>query len=129
MGASFASRVFRWAGIYGILVLTPLYFLEGELSRRYPPPITHPENFYGFIGVALAWQLAFLVIARDVQRFRPLMLPAVAEKLLAGGPIVSLCWQGRTDLSALPPALIDLLLGTLFAVSYYRTRSANLPAA
>jgi hypothetical protein len=31
--------------------------------------------------VALAWQVAFLIIARDVQRYRLFMLPAILEKL------------------------------------------------
>jgi hypothetical protein len=60
----FARRLFLLAGIYGILVLAPQYFLEAKLGQDYPPPITHPEQFYGFIGVALAWQAAFLLISR-----------------------------------------------------------------
>jgi hypothetical protein len=60
----FAKRVFFRAGVYGLIVLVPLYFLEDRLGRIFPPPLTHPEDFYGFIGVALAWQLAFLTISR-----------------------------------------------------------------
>jgi hypothetical protein len=52
----FARLIFTAAGIYGIVVLTPLYFLEGWLGRNAPPPITHPEFYYAFVGVALAWQ-------------------------------------------------------------------------
>src|SRR5689334_16082459 len=69
----FASRVFLGAGIYGVIALLPQYFLEKKLGQDFPPPLTHPEHFYGFIGVALAWQLVFLTISRDVQRYRPLM--------------------------------------------------------
>ena len=66
----FASRTFFIAGIYGLLALVPMYFLEGRIGRDYPPPINHPEHFYGFLGVAVAWQAAFLVIGRDPVRFR-----------------------------------------------------------
>jgi hypothetical protein len=58
---TFAKRVFFLAGVYGILALTPMYFLEARLGRDFPPPITHPEHFYGFVGVALAWQVLFAV--------------------------------------------------------------------
>ena len=76
----FATWVFRIAGIYGLLVMTPQYFLEAQIGRDQPPPITHPEFFYGFVGVAVAWQLAFLVISLDPARYRLLMLPAIVEK-------------------------------------------------
>jgi len=56
----FAKVVFLVAGIYGLIVLLPLYFMEAQTGRDYPPPITHPEYYYGFIGVAVAWQLVFL---------------------------------------------------------------------
>ena len=42
-GARFASRVFRIAAIYGLIVLLPQYFMEGRIGRDTPPPITHPE--------------------------------------------------------------------------------------
>ena len=42
----FARRVFLLAGIYGLFVLLPQYFLEDRTGRDYPPPITHPD-FYG----------------------------------------------------------------------------------
>ena len=42
--------------------------------------ITHPEYFYGFIGVGLAWQVAFLIIATDPRRYRPLIIPSIIEK-------------------------------------------------
>ena len=60
-----ARRLFLIAGIYGLAVILPQYFLEARVGRDYPPAITHPEYFYGFLGVAAAWQVAFLVIATD----------------------------------------------------------------
>ena len=53
-----ARRIFRWAGIYGLIVLVPALFLEARVGIDAPPPITHPEYYYGFIGLAIAWQLA-----------------------------------------------------------------------
>ena len=55
----FARWVFLISGIYGVLVLAPQYFLEQRLSRDYPPALTHPELYYGFIGTALAFQVLF----------------------------------------------------------------------
>jgi hypothetical protein len=73
--------VFAIAGICGLLVVPPLYFLFDMIGRQTPPPITHTEFYYGFAAVTLAWQLAFLVIASDPARFRLLMFPAIVEKL------------------------------------------------
>ena len=122
----FARRVFLVAGIYGLIVLFPLYFLEGAIGQAYPPPITHPDHFYGFVGVALTWQLVFLMIARDVQRFRPIMLVAVLEKLSYGVATMVLFAGGRVAGSG--AGGIDLLLALLFAVSYRATRPEADPS-
>ncbi len=39
----FAKIVFWCAGIWGILVLTPLYFMFDVIGRQDPPPITIPR--------------------------------------------------------------------------------------
>jgi hypothetical protein len=39
---TFARRVFMGAGIYGVVALAPLYFLEERIGRDLPPAITHP---------------------------------------------------------------------------------------
>ena len=115
----FARRVFFVAGIYGILALVPMYLLEDRLV----PPLTHPEHFYGFVGVALAWQVLFLVLSRDPVRYRPMMIPAVLEKLAFGIAVLVLFAQGRVGGSVLGPAGIDLVLAGLFGVAYLRTPS------
>ena len=33
---TFAKRVFTWAGIFGLTVMTPMYFLEPQKSQRNP---------------------------------------------------------------------------------------------
>jgi hypothetical protein len=118
---TFARRVFTVAAVYGILALAPMYFMEARIGRDYPPPITHPEHFYGFIGVALVWQFAFLLIARDPMRFRPLMPVAVLEKLAFGVPCLILYVGGRIAPAVLAFGLLDLVLGVLFVISYLKT--------
>lgn len=117
----FAKIVFWVAAIWGLLVLTPLYFLFDSIGHKNPPPITHPDFFYGFVGVALAWQIAFIVIASDPVRFRPLMIPSVFEKLSYAVAVFVLVSQGRVHKPALVFGAVDLLFGILFGVSYFRT--------
>src|SRR5215475_4169582 len=100
----FAKTVFLVAGIYGLIVLLPQYFLEAKTGHDYPPPITHPELYYGFIGVTVAWQVVFLVLSRDPERYRPLMIPAVLEKAVWVVAVAALYWQQRIALVMLPLA-------------------------
>jgi hypothetical protein len=123
----FAKIVFRIAGIWGVLIIAPLYFLFDLISRNDPPPITHPGFFYGFAGLALAWQFVFLVIATDPARYRPLMLPSMLEKFSYGIAVVVLVLQGRTRSSDLIFAATDLLLGVLFVLAYLKTPRALTP--
>jgi hypothetical protein len=120
---SFATRVFRIAGIYGLIVLVPQYFLEAHVGRTSPPPITHPEYYYGFIGVALAWQIAFFLISSDPVRYRPLMVAAILEKATFSVATVVLFAAGRLSAQMLGAGLLDMLLGILFMIAYVRTPS------
>jgi hypothetical protein len=86
----FAKWIFLIAGIYGLLIITQLYWREAQIAQDYPPPITHPEYFYGFISVAVAWQLLFILLSRDPIRYRALMLPAIFEKWAYGVALVTL---------------------------------------
>jgi len=117
----FARVVFWVAGIWGFLVLTPLYFLFDVIGRKDPPAITHPGFYYGFVGVGLAWQLAFLVIGGDPVRFRPMMIPSIVEKFTYGIAVVVLVVQGRMHSSDLVFGGTDLLLGLLFIAAYLKT--------
>ena len=121
----FAARIFLGAGIYGIVALLPQYFLEEKLGRDFPPPLTHPEQFYGFIGVALAWQVAFLLIARDVRRYRLMMIPAVLEKLAFGVAALVLYAQGRVAALVAGAGTIDLILAVLFALAFRASRNVD----
>jgi len=117
----FSKRVFAAAGIWGVLVVTPLYFAIDEMGRRFPPAITHREFYYGFAGVTLAWQLAFFVIASDPVRFRPLMPVAVFEKFIWIAALVVLYAQNHVGSSAGLFGATDLLFGALFVVAYFTT--------
>jgi hypothetical protein len=92
-----AKLVFRIAGIYGFIVLLPKYFSEAKTGRDFPPPITHPEYYYGFIGVALTWQLLFLLLSTDPVRYRLMMIPAMFEKIVFVVPVVILYFQHRAS--------------------------------
>ncbi len=117
----FASRLFLLAGIYGIVGLVPQYFMEAKIGRDNPPPITHPEFFYGFLGVALAFQFLFLIIARDPQRYRMAMLPGALEKIGFGAAGVALWLQARAPTQMLAFGILDLVFAALFLEAFRRT--------
>ena len=120
----FAKRVFLIAGIYGLIVLLPQYVLLERNGRDFPPPITHQEYYYGFIGVAVVWQIVFLVLSKDPVRYRPMMIPAILEKVSFGIPVVALFMLNRVSGAMLGAAAVDLSLGSLFIVAYLGTPSA-----
>jgi len=51
-----AKGVFIVAGVWGIVVLTPFYWLVDLTGRHYSVPTEYPHFFYGFFSVAIAWQ-------------------------------------------------------------------------
>jgi hypothetical protein len=118
----FAKSVFLLAGLWGVLLLVPLYFLFDLIGEQDPPPITHPAFYYGFVGVALAWQVAFFIIALDPVRLRPIMIPAILEKLGYGCAVVALYLQGRMHPQDLAFGIADLLFVVLFAWAFVQTR-------
>lgn len=122
---TFARYVFRGAGLLGLIAVLPMYFLEGRIGRDQPPAIAHPEFFYGFVGVVISWQVAFLVIAQDPKRFRPLMVPAVLEKATYGVAVVALFASGRVAMPILITGLIDSALGVLFVLAYLKSSQAR----
>jgi hypothetical protein len=93
------------------------------IGRNDPPPITHPGFFYGFVGIGLAWQVAFIIIATDPVRFRPLFIPSILEKVSWGASVIVLVLQGRMHKSDLVFAGTDLLLGVLFVIAWFKTSS------
>ena len=116
----FAKIVFLAAGVWGIALLTPLYFLDA-IGRQHSSPITYPQFFYGFLAVTMAWQFAFLVIGSDPAQFRWMMIPSVAEKFIYVLSMGVLYSEGRirvTDVMIVAP---DLLLCVLFIIAFATT--------
>ena len=118
----FAQVVFIGAGIWGIAVLTPFYWLVDVTGRQYDAPTTYPHFFYGFVAVALAWQIAFLVIGSNPMRFRALMIPGMLEKLGYVATLAVLYGQGRIASVDAQAAVPDGLIGLLFIVAFVKTR-------
>jgi hypothetical protein len=119
----FTKIVFWIAGIWGVLILAPLYFMFSLIGRQDPPPITHPAFYYGFVGAGLAWQIAFLIIASNPARFRPLMIACVIEKFSYATALIALYWQRRLHPSDLTFGLVDLLFGVLFVFAFLKTKA------
>jgi hypothetical protein len=117
----FAKIVFWIAGIWGVLVLTPLYFMFDVIGQKDPPPITHPAFYYGFVSVGLAFQVVFFVIARDPVRLRPMMIPSVLEKFGYGATLIVLFLQHRLHPQDLALGGVDLLFGVLFLAAFFKT--------
>jgi hypothetical protein len=121
----FARWSFLAAGIYGVLILLPGFFLESQIADDSPPAITHPEFYYGFYGCALAWQFGFLLIAWNPKRFRPLMLVGALEKLSFFVACVALYLTGRLSVGGpLIGSMVDGALMVLFIVAWLRTGTA-----
>jgi glucan phosphoethanolaminetransferase (alkaline phosphatase superfamily) len=121
----FARIVYYIAGIYGIIALFSLYFMEAKTGRDYPPAITHPEFYYGFVGIGLAFQLVFLIIARNPAKYRALMPVTVSEKLVFVVPTMILYFQNRLALPLFAAGLIDLVFGLLFVAAFLKTEAAS----
>ena len=113
-----ARRLFRWAAIYGVIVLVPLYFL--------PPPVQRAEAYYGFIGSALAFQLFYWTIGGDPLRYRALMPIGAVAKLSFAIPALTLFAIGRLDAATAIPVSIDVLLAFGFLWAWRSLR--NPPA-
>ncbi len=121
----FARIVFICAGIWGLAVLTPLYWLVDITGRHYTAPSDSPHFFYGFIGVALAWQIAFLIIGSDPARFRALMIPGIIEKFGFVTTLIVLYSLGRIPMMDAQAAVPDGLIGMLFVAAFVMTGSPS----
>ena len=124
----FARIVFVGAGIWGLAVLTPLYWLIDVTGRHYPPPADYPHFFYGFLSVALAWQIAFLIIGINPLFFRALMIPSILEKFGWVATLAVLYGQSRISAIDAQAAIPDLVLGILFVAAFVKTGTVVKPA-
>ena len=120
----FARMVFLAAGVWGVLIVTPLYFLYHTVGRQYPPPITHPDFYYGFVKRCnVARQVAFPLIGTDPIRFRPLMIAAILEKVGYLATLSTLYLQGRLQFGQLVVVSPDAIFGLLFVAALITTSS------
>lgn len=121
----FAKFTFRFAGAWGMLVIVPMYFLYHEIGRKDPPALSHPHFYFGWLGVTLAWQVLFLMLAVDPVRYKPMMIPAMLEKLGYVLAVLVLAGMRRVGLSQAMTALPDAILFLLFAIAYVKTPAAR----
>ena len=77
--------------------------------------------YYGFIGLALTWQLVFLLLSTDPVRYRLMMIPSMFEKVVFVVPVVILFYQHRVSPVIFGVSLVDLVLGVFFLISYIKT--------
>src|SRR5579871_1767828 len=96
--------------------------MAGVIGRTDPPAITHLEYYFGFLNVTLAWQVAFFILARDPIRFRPMIVAAIAEKVLFFASIIVLRFFGLASTAECVAASPDLVLGGLFTIAYGKTK-------
>jgi hypothetical protein len=127
MTIKFARCLFLGAGIYGMAVITPMFFLETLIGEYDPPSITHAEFYYGFVCTAFAWQLVYLMMFRDPLRLRPMLIPAILGKAGFAISVLVLFAQGRLKAQNLILPSIDLVLAALFAWAYIALRSYPHP--
>lgn len=120
----FVRIVFWITGAWGLLILTPLYFFFDTIGRKTPPPTAHPFLYYGFVGAALAWQVAFFAIGGDPGRFRPRMISAPSWRSFSmafRSPVLNL--DRRTPRNEMA-GLFDLVFGVLFIISFPEIEAA-----
>lgn len=110
---AFVRRVFYCAAAWGLLSLPPMLFQE-------PPGLTEPAFYYGFIGVALAFQLVFAAIGREPERLRYLIAPCLFEKLSFVLSTFLLWHKGRAGAPIIYGAAADGVLSLLFIAAYFK---------
>ena len=118
----FARWIFRIAGVYGIIVMTPMLFMERQIA----PGAAHPVFFYAWIGVNLAWQILFIVLAATPSRYRSMMPVCVLQKATAVIAIPWLYALGRVGGMWLGAAATDLGFAVLFLIAHRVTPGASL---
>jgi hypothetical protein len=125
-GVKFARWVFLVAAVWGVLVLTPMYFLYDGAGAQTPTALTNPDFYYGFASVALAWQVLFFFVSTNPARYRPIIIPSLLEKFGYVATLGFLFMQKRVAPTLLPFAAADLVLGVLFAVAFLKLHGSRV---
>lgn len=111
------------AGISGIILLFPLYFMQTETGET---AISHPAFYYGFIGVALAFQVLFIIISFDLAKYRMAIIPCFIEKFAFAVPVIILFSQSRVSDTIFWAGIMDLILGILFVIVFISSPQRRL---
>ncbi len=118
----FTKTVFWIAAIYGLILLIPMYFLMSTIGEEAPPSISHPEFYYGFVGVTILWQCIFVLIAINPLRYQTIIRIAILEKFTYTVQVLILYSMGKVQPNILGTALADPIFGILFILAYFRMR-------
>ncbi len=119
----FSKWVFRIAAIYGFIVLLPLYFIESDIFSG----VIYPRSdfYYGFAGIALAWQVAFILIAQNPLKYKLFIIPGILEKVAYASCVYLLFYKGRIPPETLLFAGIDSAFCLLFCISWIKLKSGG----
>jgi hypothetical protein len=123
----FTKTVFWIAAIYGLILLIPMYFLMNTIGEEAPPSISHPEFYYGFVGVTLLWQCIFVLIALNPLRYQAIIRIAILEKFAYTVPVLILYSMGKVQPNILGTALADPIFAILFIIAYFRMSVLRIP--
>lgn len=118
---TFARWTFAIAATWGFLILGALYFNQANPALVPPPLPNHPDFYFGFLAVGLAWQAAFVILAIDPVKYRLFMIPAVLEKLGYVSTLLALFLRRELVPQMLGAALLDGTFGLLFLIAYFKT--------
>src|SRR5436853_531014 len=103
------------------VLVNPLVYASEGLRATMIPQFPHLPLLAVFVGVALVWQVVFIIVATDPVRYRPLMIPSILEKVSWSTAVIVLVMQQRMHQSDLVFAGTDLLLGVLFVITWFKT--------
>ena len=123
----FARIVFIAAGLWGVFVLTPVYFVADAAGRHGAAAIGYSQFFYGLFPITMAWHVAFLLIGWQPVRFRPLMIPSMLGKFGDVVTVVVLHGHARVSAADAASSAADLVLGVLFIVAFVAARRGAAP--
>ena len=118
---TFAKWVFTIGGLWGVLIIGSLFFLEAYVVSQ-TGPLSHPDTYYGFAISTFAMQVGYLVIGRNPAAYRPFMLIGAGGKLAYAASCWALYAQGRIPVTVPALASPDLLLAVLFVVAWVKTK-------
>ncbi len=91
--------------------------LESKFGRDYPPPVIHPEFFYGFFALGIVWRILFLILATDPINYRTMMIPSMLEKIGYPVALIVLHLQNRIAPRMFALGSLDWIFFILFFIA------------